>query len=496
MSEPIPSVSSEIDFQTYDSSHSTPLYLKLFSQNNITSFPLTTTGIYGPVQFLIPARVLNLKESRIAFTLSLPAQAVNGKSTWINANLASIFNRVNLTTQNSNQVLLDVSFAEHYNAMLSPLTTTKTELQNKASSYFDNTDAALPVLSDQTTAGTAGYYGYYPIENLSRSNAILNPDFNNIQYTGGYEPRRLLFSSSATPGAIAVKVEMKLSDLVPMSIFSTEQMLYMSGEQLLLSLYFNGTNTFAWEATNSTDPYAGAAALDTLTGDNIQDLRLYLCTEQNQAISTQIVDKVLTSGIQLPMAYPFVSRVTGSGTSQSQTIQLTRGWGKSLLFAAWAPFNAAGPNGTALRASQVLDHSIWTTIGSGGKQVGGVVVPANQTILSSSNYNTYMDNIPILTNSNIDVLNGEYWLYNKNHIKDSAIYSAENYAIDFAHIDNFCSDPLCYIDPSKKWDGLSLDPIHQYSFVANISDSLPMNHFICIVTQKVLSLTASGVQVS
>lgn len=517
MTEPIKVSSSEVDYQTYNVEHSTPLYLKLYPQNNITTFALSNTAIYGPVQMLIPAKVIDLSKSRLCFTLTIPAQGGTELS-WIQANLCSLFNRINLTTQNTNQVLLDISYAEHYNAILNPIVTSQSELQNKSSSLYSVAAGGPPQLPTSlagangfswATSAAPGSAGNNSIEDLSKSNTLVNLDGLGNEYTGGYQPRRLLFSSINTGNtASVVNVDISLASLVPMSVFSMENMLYFSGEQLLLSLYFNGTSVWGWQGSNATSPIAGVAPL-TLGGNNISSLIMYLKTEQSQEMATEIVNKVLTSGLQLPLPYPYISRLNANGFSQSFTLQYTRGFGKSLLATIWAPFcgytaTAQTNTGAANYAPYTtnsetlnsgLDHSIQNNLGN--------------PVLAASSYNTYMDQIPILTNSNIDVTLSEPWLYNKYHIKDSCLMSQGNYNIDFAHIDNWCSDPLCYINPGKRYDGLSLDPIHQWSFIWNstagaypngvaavLATGVPCNHYIISLVQKELNLTASGVQIS
>ena len=95
-----------------------------------------------------------------------------------------------------------------------------------------------------------------------------------------------------------------------------------------------------------------------------------------------------------------------------------------------------------------------------------------------------MDNIPILTNNNINVLKG------------GCIKNIYQLNIDSCWIDNFCSNPIWSID-QVALDGLDLAPIHQWSFVVNGVGSVPaMNHYLIFVCQKFLNLTPNGVQIS
>lgn len=109
-----------------------------------------------------------------------------------------------------------------------------------------------------------------------------------------------------------------------------------------------------------------------------------------------------------------------------------------------------------------------------------------------------MDNIPIITNSNINLYQGEHWLYNKKWLKDSCIQSIADYNNNFVHLDNFTGESLCKADLTAV-NGLELSTMRQYSFILNgtITGSTPtVNLYVVFICQKTLFLGPAGVQVA
>jgi hypothetical protein len=473
-------VSPEIDFSHKVGNHSSPLYIKLNPINNVQTFNTSLTSVYGPVEILVPAKVLSLKKSKLSWDITIPAQGAANYA-WIQANALCQLDRVVITSQNTNQILLDLPNLNRYASMFSPVATTMEELNNKASPGYSTTLTTVPQTSATQAAAQA-----IPYEDISRNFQSTNVDGNATDYGCPGAGIRKLLINTATNTAAALAFELDLGSLQG-TICDVDQLLYFSGEQLLISLYFSAVNRFAFLGTSATIPTTGVgAAVGQFTVNN---LNLYLYTEQNLSVSTGIVEKVMKGGgISIPFPYPFIQRQAVASGSISVTQQLTRGFGSKLLVVGVGIFNPTETSGTA------QDHSI-SGLASANAGAGQYTLFA---------YNTLLDNIPILTNSNIVAINtaatqqnGEYWTYNKAHLKGSAIQSLNAYNNDFVHIDNFCSDPLSYIDWVVR-DGLDLDAMHQYSFVVygTATNAVNNNVYIAFICQKTLNLTPAGVQVS
>ena len=472
--------SSDITYTEQIGNHSSPLFVKLNPINNVQTFPPSLTSVYGPIEILIPSKCLNLSKSKISWDVSIPSQGA-GNWAWLQGNALCQLDRVTLTSQNTNQVLADIPNLNRYASMLTPVMTTQEQLQNKSSPLTVAAGALSSIVPPMKT--TLAVAQNTPCEDVSRTNAGANPDGNGIDYGTPYgnSVRKLYVSSaSGTPNYISFELDL---NSIQASIFDVDKLLYFSGEQLLLSLYFAPVNRYAFLAQSASDPTATVGA--AVGAWSVTNLACYLYTEQNLDVSTALVEKVMRGGgLKVPFPYPFIQRQSVASGSWAITQQLTRGFGSKLLFTAFSIFNPTETGATA------QDHSLQSLATAAG---------GSYTILS---YNTQIDNIPILTNNNISILgggnaNGEHFLYNKAHLRGSAIASMLNYQNDFCHIDSFVSDPLCKFDFTTI-DGLDLDAMHQYSIAAYGTSGAAVNNnvYIVFVCQKTLNFGASGVQIS
>jgi hypothetical protein len=494
-------ISPELNYSAKVSNHSSPLYLKLQPINNVTTFAPSLTSVYGPVEILIPSKVLSLKNSRLTYDVTIPAQA-SSTYTWMQSNALCMLDRIVLTTQNSNQILADIPNLNRYSSMLTPVLTQYDELLNKPSPLYCATGtqvgASQPIMySSQAIAQQ------FPLEDVSRSNSINN--FDGIGADGGvpYGNIRKCIVSSGTATANALSFQIPLES-IQASILDIDQLLYFSGEQVLMSLYFAPVNRYAWGGTSQIQPYVGAIAPSGTWA--INNLTLYLYTEQNLSVSQSIVQKVMSQGVTIPFPYPFIQRQALAGSTLSLTQQLTRGFGSKLLFAAVSAFNGTTQTTTVPTYGEsnnsAQDHSLGFLLGLNNANVaaqsstGAFTSPTGY--YTALNYNTYIDNIPILTNSNMNFYTGEHWLYNKKHLKGSCIQSINDYNQSFVHIDSFLNDPLCKADWTAI-DGLDMDAMHQYSitFTGTISGTTPtVNLYVVFCCQKTLHLTPTGVTIS
>ena len=458
-------ISPEIDFTHKVGNHSSPLYLKINPINNVQTFTSSLTSVYGPVEILVPAKVLSLKKSKISWDITIPIQTTaNATYVFAQANALCQIDRIVITSQNTNNILLDLPNLNRYASMVSPIATTFTELQNKASPGAGSTIAgtvatALPAnfagLAIPPQLSTSQNNGQQiPLEDVSRNFGLTNVDGLNNDSCTPYSGVRKLYSGACN-AANYWSFEFDLGSLQG-TICDLDQLLYFSGEQLLISIYFASANRWCFVSNSQTNP-AGLAT--TLANNGLgaanaapvfNNLNMYLYTEQNLSVSTGVVEKVMKGGgISIPFPYPFIQRQSVTPGAFSITQQLTRGFGSKLLCVFTSLFNSSEVNNTA------QDHSLYGLISA---TAGG----GNYTLLG---YNTLLDNIPILTNNNIQAYNsavtqqcGEHWTYNKAHLKDSSIVNLPQYNMEFVHIDNFCTDPIAHIDWSVV-DGLDLDKL-------------------------------------
>jgi hypothetical protein len=321
--------------------------------------------------------------------------------------------------------------------------------------------------------------------------------------------------------------------------------MYFGSEQLELNLYLNPVNRFAFGtpfvytgSPNTTNPAsingggvgaANSVLYTTLTGTTtFSNLAIYLNTEQDAKIIEGLVGKTMSTGYSINFAYPLITRQNLSGTNQSVNTQLTRGYGKSLLFigtsfyngSTWNPPNntqGTGTNGVAWSNAETLnsaqDHSLYNLLTNSAQQTGAFNYVAGSTNTYCGTgafvgflYTAQIDSINILTNNQYNPYLGEHWLYNKEHLAGSAIKSINEYNVEFVHIDNFCTDPICMLDQTVD-DGLSLENYrqHQMTFTATanngasgmLSSTAPSVNWYCIyICQRTLNLSSQGLLVT
>jgi len=194
-------------------------------------------------------------------------------------------------------------------------------------------------------------------------------------------------------------------------------------------------------------------------------------------LSTQIIQKVMSSGISMPFGYVSSSRfAVATSTSQSWTIPLTQAYGKRVLYTAFAPFN-----------------SVETLSTSNNHSRNGVT--ASTSIIES--YNTFINSVPILSPGGFNVLTrgDDYTIGNKEYIKGSALQNVNDFTYNWVHIDNYSRSKICELDQTQV-DGLDVTSQQaNYQLQANTT-ATALNWYLVIIGQKTMTITSQGVQVS
>jgi hypothetical protein len=474
-----------IDYSKKMSSHSSPLFVKLSPINNIVSFNPSLTSTYGPVEWILPARCLNLSRSKLSWDLNCPIQT--SAYNYVQGNALCQLDRLVITSQSTNQVLCDIPNLNRYVSMLSPVFTSQQELALKASplSTNDPITAGASVGAIGTVPamyGSAAVGQSYPCENVSQCNASANPDGLGKDYGKpfGNVIRKVYVGALGASSFLSFELDL---NSIPASILDQDKLLYFSGESLVVSIYWAPVNRYAWAGGNNLNPAnAAAASVGTFT---ISNPNIYLYVEQNIDIIKSLTDKVMSEGISINFPYSFIQRQTATSGSGAITSQLSRGYGQRLLFAAVSFFAPNEVNNTA------QDHSVQS------------LLTATNGTYSSFAYNTLLNNIPIMTNNNISIIgsgtqNGEQWLYNKSKLYNSCLSSLPAFNCDFVHIDSFIGpDSLANADLTIL-DGLDLASNQTFSvFYAGTSGaSVTHNIYLVFSCQKTLNLTPSGIVIN
>jgi hypothetical protein len=266
---------------------------------------------------------------------------------------------------------------------------------------------------------------------------------------------------------------------LPLSVFkftaaAVDKILYFGGQQLQLDIYFEAGTKWAFTNTTTTNrPDLTPAAITTaaLGTSAISNIALYVYLEQNPDICSSLIDQVRREGMKLTIPYVFTYKTNLASGAQTITQNITKAQGERVLFVAWAGYNNAESSSTA------KDHNVYP--------------------LLSTSYQTTLNSVPIVTNSLINVGNGDAWLYNRDSISGSAVSNMFSYYQQFVHFDNFAGMSISDLHKNLTTKGgiPCTSQTQQYGLsVTNAGSQL--NYYVFFVTQKTLTIRDNEVLVS
>jgi hypothetical protein len=250
------------------------------------------------------------------------------KANFLNANTLTAISRITLYDSATNALWCDISNVNQYASLVVPAATDFTDYSTK--NYL------------ATVAQTVANAQLNTIEDISKSNISTVNDTGDDTDMGPQNPLfgRRQFYIRAVTQALAVDVSIPLSAF-KLSVLASDKLMYCPSN-LVLQVYWNANNNYAFVATAVGDPTTGVAAQEAAIA--ISNISLSLCNEGNLAIVSQVINRVMTSGISLPIAYPTVTRQSiSASSSHSYQLSLTRGYGQRILAVISGFFsNAAG----------------------------------------------------------------------------------------------------------------------------------------------------------
>ena len=455
--------SSEIDYSIKTYSHRSPLEIKIAPITSLAP-TLDLTAPVGPTTFQIPSKVISLGNSHIGCDLSFTDPGVN-LTHWFQGNMACAIERVVLSSVGSNVILADISNVGNYCEAVCAHSTSLSDFLTK------------PVYKSGILDATLSNSQLYPVEDIQRSDALesanyISGDFESATNTTdsaiSYNAVRHLFSgTSGTAGggyAVTISVKLPLSTF-KFSALAIKKLLYFNGESLNLDVYFAPVGRYTFKATASTSPLTGGAVQTIVP--TISNLNFYASVEQNVDLVNSIVNEVRTKGIRMPLPVVWASKNNLGAGAQSINLIYTKGHGSTLCAVFWSPYN--------------------------NSETGQL--QKNHTSQPITQYNTYLNQIPILTNNDIVCAKNEHYFFNKAHLKGSAIQSGISYSNQFTHIDNFTGMPLHeFAEKSTILNGISLAENQTWSL--NATTTAQLNNYVFWVCQKELTISSAGIQVA
>lgn len=464
-----------IQYQPMVSNHPTPVYRTLTPQGT-SSVNLSTTSVVGPVDIVCPPAVINYSKSRLSFLVTLPqpsqAAGPTNRVTWVNANLGNLFSRIALTDTLTGATIADISNFDFYASLVSGAGTSVEDLLTKASG--PTTGGFQPVATAQLlpVEEIGKVQGQTVADNYIGSGALTNASFT--QFSGKrqfYIGTVTVNTNNSGVGDIYLQVSIPLSAF-KMSFFSVDKNIY-TPTNWNLSLYFNPISSFAFCATanndastNSAYSFNAGAVVPLISG-----ISLITCGEGNLALSSQIINKVMTEGLSMPFSYPTVSRyVAAAASSHAVNLMLSRAYGSRILGIMTAGFETTGQN------TKIRTRGDWVQ------------------------YNSFLNSIPILSPGGFNVLRGEdYTIANRHIMNDSAIQTSGEYALsEYFFFDSWMGQiPLYEMDKKQTMvDGLDVQAANStWSLTGTTTGNRAFNWISIVFAQKVINLSNQGATV-
>jgi hypothetical protein len=466
-------ISEELKYAPVVNNHSTTAFRKISPQGIATSIQLSTASSFGPSEFVLPPTVFNPSKSRLNFQLQLPIPVTTVNVAWIDGNLLSTISRVVLYDTNTNAVWLDCSNFEKYAALTVPAGTSYDDFKTKATSWQNYTYA-------QKLGNTAAISQPFPCEDIQKSNSLINVTQINDVASGttafnSYEGRKYCI-----PGTDVAATFLDVS--LPFSAFkftalALDKQIY-NPSNLVLQIYWNAVDNFAWNSKSLTDPSltvtsVGTAAAVATGGPFINNLSVQLACEQNLTLISKIQQQVMSSGISIPIGYPTTTRQSiASSSAHSYQLNLTKGYGQRILALISAPFS------TGLTAINARNSHIRGTL---------------------TTYNSFMNNIATKYPNGYDCrLGQDFYFGNREYLEKSVIQSAQDYAVgDWVHIDSFFGEKPLYELDMTEIDGYDVGTVAStWSIQANLSADAAATWVTAIIGQKMLTMSSQGSMVA
>jgi len=473
----------EITYTEAVFNHPSPLMVKITPVGGTSSPQLSVSSVGTLSEFQIPSKIINLSKSYLSLDLLFAApNPTDGKSTIISGNLGAIIDRITVSSIGSNTILCDISNVGAYLEATDAHQTYFTEFIKNTTQATPEITVAGTVLADVVTSVNKqlnqspilpnAVNQASPYMDLGKSNALTNPigstwttiasgDDNGAITTG---PRNVYIGAADQTTGISVKLPMSMFHS---TILGVNKNLYFSGETLNIAIYWSAVQSYAWRASVGTalPALSTGAALPTLP--TVTNLAFYACVEQNAFLTSKLVNQVNTEGLTMPIPLVWSSKQNLSAENQSITLNITKSHGNSLCWVAWAPYK----NPETLNTCKA------------------------HTTFDLEQYQTLLNQIPILTNTPINVLTGEHYMYNRDSLNESCIQSLISYNNHFTHFDNFVGFSLPeFNDNLTLANGIDLTKeTQQYQLNSQFSTANPINNYIFWCAQKQLVLTRNGV---
>jgi hypothetical protein len=437
---------------------------KLLPQSGGQIVTITTSGGQETI-FEIPVKAFNLSKSYFTFVVTPTAPSVNNNYNWAFTDCFTPFRQLQLYTR-SGIYLCDLNEVSNYTKVVwKP----ETKLQDFLEYDFMGNSAV-------STESVGRYLCRNNTLQNATTNTLLAPyghrydnSASNLAYT---EPKYL--DSGTQNGTDPVfNVSIPLSAFNN-TIFSLDKDLFVN-EILVLRIVWQGTTKMTFQSTSVTDPTATVVATNSNIG--ISGLSFYLAVDKNSEIVNSLQSRIVSpSGLQVLIPYVYTYKFNSSlASSHSTSYRFNRGHGMKLMKVYTSAFNNTESANTA------YDNN-------------------NRGTSKINVFYTMLDNERI-QEFNLQTATFDDYSLLRPMLKGSVIQSADIYYYNWF----WCDDWSGYVDKESNHEnkqnletGLDLNRERKYDFYAltvNNAGTAQYNYYTFAVTQKMLTVSASGITV-
>lgn len=401
---------------------------------NPVAAPVLALNSTSECTFQIPPVVHNLSKSRLEFDITVAAQ-----TKWGFIHLPGPIHALQLQTQ-SGITLCDIVDFRSYVKGVVPYTIKYDEWRSDLPSSQQpvNLLARVDFIGDGAFAK-----GEQESHNIGSGGAVENQaqkwDAYCVARTAGVD---------ATAFTINYSIEL---GRIPHTIFSQEADLYLANEQLVMRVVFSPTVEFTFQANDGA--LAGAAAATVVS--TIANVALRLAYQDNSEVAALVKQKVLTSGLEFNIQYPWLrSETSDANTSYSrQWSNLNMSLGSNLLAVYTVPCRQTG---VAVRYNN--------------NSLGAAIV---------DNFRNFIDNLPLQDANRTEL---QYWQDILHYIEGSIITNHRYFQQNLSFVQNFTSMKLTELAKKTPESGISLASSRTYeiNFPTKVNAAVQVfNWFIC-----------------
>ncbi len=385
---------------------------------NTFGSPIVLGASQIPITINIPPEVFNLGQSILQYSPYLPQGQAN-TYTWMALQALREISHIQFYSGN-NQWIVDIDNLQNYLDILLK--------KEQESDDFLSNDPMVGVSQSNSPVSSLPALRNSNITNATNPNlAATNSSVNYLE--PGYFTVASAISGANQQGNMTYNVQFPLK-LIKNTAFAVDKSMYF-GQTTYMKIYFGPLSKICYSSTVNDNPSNGTKTsyvpLNTATAGFrqavINNLQLLLAVETNQDIRTMTINKVMSGGLSYMIPYVQAFKNSNSGGSQTVSIQLDQGNGRTLMKAYHAPYNSFEDQDT------MYDHA-------NSADVAGASATTNYKV---QQYYTQLNG---KRNQDITIdctSAGPYWDYmsHRRQLRGSILSNLNVYQYNWFHCDDF-----------------------------------------------------------